>query len=192
MPTIAVAPIGLAHREAAARLGSLLARVFHRAVVTAPRVRLPVGAYDRERRQYLSPKLLDVIAAARTPEWERILGVADVDLFVPTLNFVFGESDARRAAALISLWRLHEPGHRMGKRFLERAAKEAIYELARTYGLQDCDDRSCVMRSSDTLAGIDRKQMRFGCRSFASTGFLHETAVLRPIGAPGCARRRDV
>jgi archaemetzincin len=180
MSTIAVAPIGLAHREVSARLGSLVARVFDREVVTAPHLRLPVGAYDRDRRQYLSPGLLDVIAAARRPEWERILGVADVDLFVPKLNFVFGDSDARRGAALISLWRLHEPGGRMGRRFLERAAKEAIYELAHTYGLQDCDDRSCVMWSSDTLAGIDRKQMRFCAR--------HQAELA--AGAPGAEMTR--
>jgi predicted Zn-dependent protease len=50
--------------------------------------------------------------------------VADVDLYVPELNFVFGEADANRGIAVFSLARLHTDGSdpRARARFLKRAA----------------------------------------------------------------------
>jgi predicted Zn-dependent protease len=35
------------------------------------------------------------------------LGVTDVDLYVPDLNFVFGEADAKRGVAVFSIARLY-------------------------------------------------------------------------------------
>ena len=74
------------------------------------------------RRQFRSTAILDVLARVRRPEWERLLGVADVDLFVPELNFVFGEADSRRGVAVFSLARLETTDRAL---FLRRAATEA-------------------------------------------------------------------
>jgi predicted Zn-dependent protease len=68
--------------------------------IAAPRVPLPASAFDASRGQYLSSAILAVLAAAKRPEWERLLGIADVDLYVADLNFVFGEGDARRGVAI--------------------------------------------------------------------------------------------
>ena len=96
--------------------------------------------------------LLDVLAKHTLSDWQRLLGITDVDLYTPDLNFVFGEADAK--VAVFSLSRLHATDH---DRFVRRAATEAIHELAHTYGLSHCSNSRCVMWFSNTLDETDRK-----------------------------------
>ena len=121
-------------------------------------IRMPADAYDPERRQYRSAVLLEALARQKQPEHERQLGITDVDLYTPDLNFVFGEADARRGIAVFSLARLQTGD---GYRFVRRAATEAIHELAHTYGLSHCSSPHCVMWFSNTLAETDRKGTAF-------------------------------
>src|SRR5262249_62306269 len=99
---IAVAPVGEASREAIEAVLPEIRKAFGVETILAPRVAMPASAYEPARRQTLSTAILDVLAAAKRPEWERLLGVADVDLYVPDLNFVFGEADSRRGVAVFS------------------------------------------------------------------------------------------
>jgi archaemetzincin len=157
-PVIAVAPVGGAPGEAVQRLFPILRETFHCEAVAAPRIPLPGSAFDASRGQHLSTAILQTLAAAKRPDWERLLGVADVDLYVPDLNFVFGEADARRGVAVFSLARLGDADERLAAR---RAATEAIHELGHTYGLGHCSRSDCVMWFSNTLAESDRKGVRF-------------------------------
>src|SRR5262245_21136670 len=158
-PTIALAIIGDAPRDVIAELTPILRETFGAAVVAAPRLALPASSWNESRRQYLSTKLLDALASAKRPEWERLLGIADVDLYVPDLNFVFGEADSRRGVAVFSLARLRAGADEA--LFLRRGATEAIHELGHTYGLSHCDKPTCVMWFSNTLAESDRKRTKF-------------------------------
>ena len=97
---IAVAPVGEAPAAEVAALVPVLSESFGCEIVIAPAVPLPARAWNASRRQYLSTTLLDSLARAKRPEWERLLGVADVDLYVPSLNFVFGEGDSSRGVAV--------------------------------------------------------------------------------------------
>lgn len=161
---IALAPVGEAPMAEVEALVPVLAEAFGSEVVVAPVVSLAPAAHDARRRQYRSSLILDALARARRPAWERLLGVADVDLFVPKLNFVFGEADLRRGVALFSLARLRaEPPDR----FRRRAATEAIHELGHTWGLGHCRDSGCVMWFSNTLAESDRKGTSF-CAAHAA------------------------
>jgi archaemetzincin len=137
-------------------------------------IALPEDAYNASRRQYHSTVLLDTLARHKRPEWERLLGLTDVDLYTPDLNFVFGQADSRRGVAVFSVARLHTAND---DRFLHRAATEAIHELAHTYGLGHCRDARCVMWFSNTLEETDRKGTQFCAahagalrRAFAGNG----------------------
>jgi archaemetzincin len=127
-------------------------------------------AYSSQRRQYLSTAILRNLSESRPADAIRVLGVAGVDLFVPRLNFVFGEAVVGGNVAVISLYRLDplrygEPANRA--LFRERALKEAIHELGHTFGLAHCGKPSCVMSFSNSLQDTDRKRSRFcpSCQS---------------------------
>lgn len=110
---------------------------------------------------------------------ERILGVCDVDLFVPGFNFIFGEAQFMGPRALISLYRLYpqfwgEPPNDMI--FLERAVKEATHEIGHTFGLRHCSDRKCVMHFSNSIWDTDIKSSLFcsTCKSQLNKNILQE------------------
>jgi archaemetzincin len=163
-PVIAIAPVGEAPEAAVAALAPVLRDALGAEVILVPRLGLPASAFDSRRRQYLSTAILDLLAGEKHQEWERLLGVADEDLYVPRLNFVFGEADSRRGVAVFSLARLRSKDEAL---FRRRAATEAIHELGHTWGLEHCTKERCVMWFSNTLAESDRKGTRF-CRLHAS------------------------
>jgi archaemetzincin len=121
----------------------------------------PDHAFDVHRVQYSAEAILAQLRAGKT---ERVLGVVDLDLFVPQLNFVFGLADPFERRAVIALPRLRESfyGAREDEAlFLARAVKEAVHELGHTYGLSHCRDRRCVMAFSNSLIDTDYKGQEF-------------------------------
>jgi archaemetzincin len=135
---------------------------------------LPEEAYSTARHQYRSDIILGTIRSfAETQEsFDRVLGVVDVDLFVPRLNFVFGEAEYLGKAAVISLWRLRPQFY--GKTsdnhiLVDRATKEALHELGHTFGLKHCANPFCVMYFSNSIFETDRKQSLFCNKCYLKT-----------------------
>jgi len=130
-------------------------------VVVAPEGPIPLQAYDPKRGKYRASVLR---AACDAEAGDRVLGITEVDLFEPGLNFVFGHADLPGRHAVISLARLRQGGRDL---LLERAVKEAVHEIGHTLGLTHHEsDPRCVMHFSNTLADTDRKGRDF-CPSCA-------------------------
>jgi archaemetzincin len=124
-------------------------------------------AYDARRAQYSAEMIL---AQLSSEDADRVLGIVDLDLYVPELNFVFGLADRAGRRAVIALPRLRQSFY--GARddealFLARAVKEAVHELGHTCGLGHCLDRRCVMAFSNSLADTDHKGEQFCTRCAA-------------------------
>jgi archaemetzincin len=157
---IAIAAVGDIPHPVLESVQTEVRTAFSRDVQQVPSLELPRAACDPRRQQYRSACLLGALARAKRPDWERLLGVVDVDLYVPGLNFVFGEASRSQGVAVFSLARLHAAAGEEA-RFLRRVATEAIHELGHTYGLGHCRRPDCVMWFSNTLSESDRKGTRF-------------------------------
>lgn len=120
-------------------------------------------AYHAGRDQYYSSAVLERIPSAIN-KGIHILVIVDLDLFVPGLNFVFGEASPRKGVCIISLTRLRQEFYGLKPEiplFFQRAAKEAVHELGHTFGLSHCRDSRCVMFFSNSLSDTDRKKALF-------------------------------
>ena len=121
-------------------------------------------AYNPERKQYFSSAILEKLPEIGSEACERILGIVDVDLYVPDLNFVFGEADMVEKTAVISIIRLRPDYYGLPEDeglLRERTLKESVHELGHTYGLRHCPDKRCVMHFSNSLQDTDIKSSSF-------------------------------
>lgn len=122
---------------------------------------IPSSAFDSSRQQYSTNAFLSMLHD-QSYKKKHALGVVAKDLFVPSLNFVFGVAQ-RGGSAVISTVRL-EPqfyGKSPDKEpFRVRLLKEAIHELGHVFGLSHCDN-FCVMRFSNSLPETDAKPPTF-------------------------------
>jgi archaemetzincin len=121
-------------------------------------------AYDRERGQYGSIAVLEMLARVCPPDAVKLLAVTERDLYIPVLTFVFGQAQLSGRVAVVSLARLRQEFYGLAPNreiFLERASKEALHETGHTFGLVHCADRNCAMSLSTNVRQIDSKRCEF-------------------------------
>jgi archaemetzincin len=121
----------------------------------------PAMAFDPGRNQYHSTRILTILEEnVKSIPAEHVLAVASFDLYVPGMNFVFGEARCPGRVAVISTYRLKTS--RIRDATLEsRAVKEAVHEIGHMFGLKHCSKVMCVMHFSERLADTDKKQDTF-------------------------------
>lgn len=164
---ISLLPIGKPQKLAADTIFEDLKPIIPHVEITVETkaIALPKEAHDEEREQYRSFALLPLVHDyAVRHQFDKVLGITDVDIYALRLNFVFGEAERRGRAALISLCRLRPEfyGAPADERlFLDRVLKEAVHELGHTFGLVHCPNPYCVMYFSNSIFETDRKQSVF-------------------------------
>ena len=127
---------------------------------------LPAGTFDEIQLQYDAAKVLRSFESGPYDTYDKVIGVFDVDFFIPTFAYVFGEAKQGGKHALVSLFRLatgkkiHNPPTAI---VCERVAKVALHELGHLYNLFHCEDQKCLMHYSGGLADLDNIPMHY-CR----------------------------
>jgi len=161
MEGIIIIPIGKVDSEVLRDIADALKKASHCKVEIKHEIPIPQDALNAQRKQYHSSTILKKIKSMKPENVNRALGVIDADLYVPELNFVFGEADIYSGvAAVISLTRLRQEfyGLNPDKRLFHlRAIKEAIHEIGHTYGLGHCQNSQCIMYFSNTIKDTDKK-----------------------------------
>jgi archaemetzincin len=161
---ICLQPLGRADADVLGRIRHAVASEFGLLAESLAPFEVPSRAFSIERGQHYSTAMLTYLMRQVPEDALRVLGVTDVDLFVPRLNFVFGEATIEGRVGIISLHRLRPefygeiPDEHL---FAERAVKEAVHELGHTFGLRHCSDSGCVMYFSKTIEDTDRKSRCF-------------------------------
>jgi archaemetzincin len=121
---------------------------------------------DVTRGQYDSRMVLERLISHAEVPGDKILGVTNVDLFIPILTFVFGEAQLGGSVSVVSSHRLDNAVYGLPyseSLLVERLDKEATHELGHTFGLAHCAELECVMHSSTYVEEIDLKGADF-CR----------------------------
>ncbi len=158
---IVIVPVGRVDGRVLEDLQDSIGNIFEKEVCMGQPLDSPDYAYNGRRKQYFSSAVLLKLREVERGIGDRVLGVIDFDLYVPSLNFVFGEADLENRVAIISLCRLKPEFYGLSEdmgRFKERALKEGIHELGHTYGLGHCSNPLCVMHFSNSLLDTDIKK----------------------------------
>jgi len=161
---IYIVPIGKVERDLLNFLCRRLEEIFPFPCKVGKSLPEPFYAYDRNRNQYNSRLILNKMETEFFDEAEKVLGVANFDLYTPGLNFVFGLACLRGKYGIIALPRLRQSFYGLPEDedlYLSRVTKEAVHELGHTFGLDHCKDKECVMYFSNSLRDTDYKGENF-------------------------------
>jgi len=151
-------------------LGKGISKTIRAPCALLPKRLDPAFAFHSERGQYHSSELLAKVRELVQPATWRLLAIAEVDLYIPILTFVFGEAQIGGPCAIISGRRLRQEFYGRPpdpELFAERLLKESIHELGHTCGLSHCEAYRCVMSASHTVERIDIKEAT-PCRACAA------------------------
>ena len=124
----------------------------------------PAFALHAERQQYHSSEILAAMQRYVTNTTWRILGVTQLDLYIPILTFVFGEAQMNGKAAVVSYHRLRQEYYGLPQDtdvLANRLLVESVHELGHTLRLTHCHDYQCAMAPSHSVEWIDIKDSGF-------------------------------
>jgi len=154
-------PVGRVDASLLQELRAAIRRSLHVACEILPFEIDPTPCYHAERQQYYSSEILRRMQALVRPQDWRILAVADLDLYIPILKYVFGEAQMGGPCAVVSVHRLHQEFYGLDRDdalLSQRLLKESVHELGHTLDLRHCQDYRCVMASSHSVEWIDLRE----------------------------------
>lgn len=161
--TIILVPFLLIETNLLNYLQKELYKIFETPIIIDSPISLPKFGYSKKRKQYDGNYF---ILELKKKDYKNklVLGICDVDLYVPNLNFIFGLASPIEGIAVISLTRLKEEFYNKPKNdslFYIRSLKEAIHEIGHLFYLEHCKNQKCVMFFSNSLLDTDKKGPNF-------------------------------
>lgn len=124
----------------------------------------PRPAYHAERQQYHSSEIVERMQSFVRPHDWRLLAIADVDLYIPILKYVFGEAQMGGPCAIVSCHRLRQEFYGLAPDealLSQRLLKESVHEIGHTLDLAHCQDYRCAMASAHAVELIDLRESTY-------------------------------
>ncbi len=126
----------------------------------------PQYAFNKDRNQFHSNAIMRRLLTVKEPGTAMVLGVADVDLFVPDSQFVYGDADRESHSGVLSTFRLKNESDSIKRRL----QTEAVHQAGHLIGLSYCEEVRCLMFFATSLADCDRRNLALcnNCRNEAN------------------------
>jgi archaemetzincin len=124
----------------------------------------PNYAYDAGRMQYNAATILHHFESIPFKHHTKVVGIVNVDLFIPIFTHVFGEAREGGKCAVVSLYRLRvnadgsSPSEAL---ILERLLKVTLHEIGHLFDVVHCYDTECLMHFSGRLDQLDELPLHF-------------------------------
>ena len=160
MTAVWVQPLGTVGQDISTAVQLGVERTFKLPVRWMDQQDLPAYAYDRSRLQYSSELILRRLVTCVPQGAVRFMAVTEVDLFIPMLTFVFGQAQLNGTACVVSTARMDQRFYGLTDDralLLGRIQREAVHELAHTFGLTHCPQPSCPMSIATSVTQLDAK-----------------------------------
>lgn len=164
MKKINLLPVGPVDMQLLEWLGQALHEKFRVSAEILMPALDPAFALHVERQQYHSSEiLLSMQRYIHSDTW-RLLGITQLDLYIPILTFVFGEAQMGGKSAIVSYHRLEQEFYGLPSDLdllANRLLVESVHELGHTLRLTHCHDYQCAMAPSHAVEWIDIKDSGF-------------------------------
>ncbi len=164
--SVAVVPIGDVSEIAIKTIAAHIQGYLGLATDILPPLEHPSYALNHRRLQYNAAVIIKTLALRKFCDHDKVIGILNVDLFLPIFEHVFGEAVQDGKYALTSLYRLgRNPDGSTSSRplVLERAAKVALHETGHLFNATHCMDERCLMHFSGKVIDLDKAPLSF-CR----------------------------
>ncbi len=178
---IGLVPIGEVSKITSESIAAHILNYLNLDVDILPPMAHPEHAYNKKRLQYDAGAILKTLESGPFCDYAKVIGLIEVDIFVPIFTHVFGEARQRGKGALVSVYRLKRNSDGSTSPtplVLERAAKVALHELGHLFDLHHCTDNRCLMHLSGGLDDLDAAPLSF-CRHCSV--FLRETLSISQV-----------
>ena len=155
---IGVVPFGEVPEIALQDIITHIHSCLHLLAVILPPVHYPPEAYDERRKQYNAATIIKALESMPFQDYDKVIGVLNMDLFIPIFTHVLGEAQEGGKFALASMYRLRKvqagslPTH---EKVVERLAKVALHEIGHLFAAGHCMNGKCLMHFSGSLRDLD-------------------------------------
>ncbi len=150
---VLLVPLGGVQPRLLQAMGEALRETLIVAARPGPSLERPHYAFNKDRSQYHATSILRRLSTLRAKD-APVVGILDVDLFLPDAAYVIGDADRDAGAAVFSLARLASGDPEIVRR---RARIETVHAAGHLLGLSHCTDFRCAMFFSRDAADCDRK-----------------------------------
>ena len=155
---IGIIPLGEVPETALNVIASHISAYLNLTTQVLPALAHPEYAIDERRFQYDAGIIIETLESMHFNDCEKVVGVLDLDLFIPIFTHVFGEAKQGGKFALVSLFRLWKnPDGSIPTSDIiyERAAKIGLHELGHLFDLLHCENKRCLMHFSGCVKDLD-------------------------------------